>query len=71
MKACYHNIPVDEDSEDLLGVVTQDGIYTCQCMPFGPKKAPEWLQYIMDKVLGDGPAKSYYDDVQLPGTCWV
>lgn len=43
MKACYHNIPVDPDTEELLGVVTQDGLYTFCRMPFGVAKAPEWL----------------------------
>jgi hypothetical protein len=43
-------------------------------MPFGVKQAPEWLQYTMDDVLDrvpGKPAKSFYDDVQVPGTCWV
>ena len=43
MKACYHSIPVDPASQELLGVVTQDGIYIFVRMPFGVAKAPEWL----------------------------
>ncbi len=42
-------------------------------MPFGVAQAPEWLQYTMDTVLDrvpGVPAKSFYDDVQVPGTCW-
>ncbi len=73
MKACYHNIPVDPESQELLGVVTQDGIFIYVRMPFGVAKAPEWLQYVMDEVLGrvpGQPARSFYDDVQIPGTCW-
>jgi hypothetical protein len=74
MKACYHNIPVEEGTQELLGVVTQDGIFVFVRMPFGIAQAPEWLQYVMDQVLGrvpGKPAKSFYDDVQVPGTCWV
>lgn len=43
MKACYHNIPVDEETMWWLGVVTQDGIFVWIRMPFGVAKAPEWL----------------------------
>lgn len=43
MKACYHNIPVEEDTWVWLGVVTQDGIFVWVRMPFGVAKAPEWL----------------------------
>lgn len=70
MKACYHNLPVDADTSELLGVVTQDGIYVFVRMPFGAKQAPEWLQFVMDKVLERVLGKSFYDDVQVPGTCW-
>jgi hypothetical protein len=73
MKACYHNIPIEEATQKLLGVVTQDGIYVFVRMPFGVAKAPEWLQYVMDVVLGQvggQPAKAFYDDVQIPGTDW-
>jgi hypothetical protein len=38
-------------------------------MPFGVKKACEFLQYIMDKCLGrvpGVPGKSFFDDVQIP-----
>lgn len=74
MKACYHNLPVAEDTQELLGVVTQDGIFVYMKMPFGVKQAPEHLQYTMDDVLDTVPGKpgrSFYDDVQVPGTCWV
>ena len=43
-------------------------------MPFGVAQAPEWLQFVMDRVLGrvpGRPSKSFYDNVQVPGTCWV
>jgi hypothetical protein len=66
MKACYHNIVVDPATEELLGVITQDGIFTFKRMPFGVAQAPEWLQYIMDTILDrvpGVPAKSFYDDV--------
>jgi hypothetical protein len=43
MKACYHNIPVEEGTQELLGVVTQDVIFVFVRMPFGVAKAPEWL----------------------------
>ena len=43
MKACYHNIPVEESTQPWLGLVTQDGMYVWERMPFGVAKAPEWL----------------------------
>ena len=42
-------------------------------MPFGVAKAPDWLQYTMDTILGrvEGlPARAFFDDVQIPGTSW-
>ena len=35
MKACYHNIVAEEETQALLGVTTQDGIFTFKRMPFG------------------------------------
>jgi hypothetical protein len=37
MKACYHNIPVEPESQGLMGVVTQDGVYVYERMTFGVK----------------------------------
>jgi hypothetical protein len=35
MKACYHNLVVAPDTQSLLGVTTQDGLFVFQRMPFG------------------------------------
>ncbi len=46
-------------------------MYTC--MAFGVKQAPSWLQFVMDEVLGRAPGRpgrSFFDDVQVPGTSW-
>ncbi len=37
MKACYHNLPVNLHTQELLGEVTQDGIFVYLKMPFGVK----------------------------------
>lgn len=40
-------------------------------MTFGVKQACAHLQHVMDVVLGPRAAKSFFDDVQIPGVCWV
>ena len=34
MKACYYNTVVEPSTEELLGVTTQDGVFTFKRMPF-------------------------------------
>ena len=40
MKSGFHNIPVSERAADVLGLVTQDGLFRYLTMPFGPMLAP-------------------------------
>ncbi len=35
MKACYHNLMVTPETQELLGVTTQDGLFVFLRMPFG------------------------------------
>jgi hypothetical protein len=35
MKACYHNLVVTPETQELLGVTTQDGLFVFLRMPFG------------------------------------
>ena len=72
MKAGFHNIPVLSGEEDVLGIVTQDGLFRYKRMAFGLKGAPLWFQYCMDTLLARAAvdcAKAFVDDVTLVGTC--
>ena len=48
VKAGFHNIPVLLATQELLGVITQDGMFQFLRMPFGISKAPDHFQYVMD-----------------------
>jgi hypothetical protein len=48
VKACFHNVAVEEGSQPYLGIVTQDGLFVCTRMAFGLHAAPATAQSIMD-----------------------
>ena len=48
MKSGFLNIPTTEETSELLGLVTQDGLYRFLRMPFGCAGAPMYFQYAME-----------------------
>ena len=43
MKAGFLNVPVDSDTANLLGVITQDGLFRYLRMAFGLLEAPMYF----------------------------
>ena len=71
IKAGYHNVRCTPRTSDVLGIVTQDGLFKWVRMPFGPQQAPACFQYIMDTVLHDiKGVRSYLDDLKTQGNSW-
>ena len=71
IKAGYHNVRCTPCTSDVLGIVTQDGLFKWIRMPFGPQQAPAYYQYIMDTVLhGIEGVRFYLDDLKTQGNSW-
>ena len=71
IKVGYHNVRCTPRTSFVLGIVTQDGLFKCVRMLFGPQQAPACFQYIMDTVLhGVEGVKSYLDDLKTQGNSW-
>ena len=51
LKAEYHQMPLDEESQGLTTIATPIGTFKYTVMPFGIKTAPSAFQMIMDKIL--------------------
>ena len=71
MKAGFLNVPVDDSTKELLGVVTQDGLYRYTRLAFGLIEAPMFFQYIMEELINtDQPplqCEPYLDDLTCHG----
>ena len=71
IKAGFTNVRVPKDLQKYLGLVTQDGLYVYQRMPFGINAAPAHFQFVMHQVLNRGadPPKhsTYVDDCHTGG----
>ncbi|XP_075990295.1 uncharacterized protein LOC142985939 [Anticarsia gemmatalis] len=65
----YYQIPMDEGSQHLTGLITPDGHYEFKRMPFGLSNAPAVFQRMINKILGNRRfeyALAYLDDVLIP-----
>lgn len=70
IKSAYHNFEVTPEAQEYLGIVTQDGLFVYQRMPFGMDTASQWCQYAMDVIVARAQvskAKAFFDDVTIPG----
>ena len=43
LKAGYHNIANSERTKGLLGIVSEEGLFRWERMPFGPHAAPRYF----------------------------
>ncbi|CAH8568978.1 unnamed protein product [Schistosoma guineensis] len=60
----YLQIPVSDESKDLLTINTHKGLFRYNQLPFGVKTAPSIFQQIMDTMLQGIPgAAAYLDDI--------
>ena len=64
----YLQIPVNNDSGNLIYINTDRGLYIYERLPFGVKVAPAIFQQIMDTMLGGLDfAIAYLDDIIIAG----
>ena len=71
IKVGYHNVCCTLCMQDVLGIVTQDGLFKWICMCIGPQQAPACFQCTMDTVLyGVEGVRSYLDDLKTQGNSW-
>ena len=71
IKAGYHNVRCTPNTQNVLGITTQEGLFKWVRMPFGPQQAPACFQFIMDSVLHDlDGVCAYLDDLKTQGATW-
>ena len=74
LKSGFLNIPVSPECKQYLGLITAEGLYQWDRMPFGLMGAPMHFQYVIDTELGKMPPSvkrvAYLDDVTTYGDDW-
>ena len=64
----YLQVPLEEDSKDLVAINTHKGLYRYNRLPFGVSAAPSIFQRIMEGILRDLPGVCIYlDDILITG----
>ena len=67
-KDAYHQIPVDEESQQYLVIATHRGYFAYRKLPFGLRSAPEIFSKYMDQLLmGMDGVTWYLDDILTGG----
>ncbi|KAH9585992.1 hypothetical protein MS3_00007063 [Schistosoma haematobium] len=68
LSEAYLQIPVADESKNLLTINTHKGLFRYNRLPFGVKTAPSIFQQIMDTMLQDvSGAAAYLDDIIIMG----
>ena len=65
LSQAYLQLPVDEDSKDLLVINTQKGLFRYNRLPYGVSMAPAIFQSVMDRILQGLPVACYLDDILI------
>ena len=65
LSQAYLQLPVDDDSKDLLVISTPKGLFRYNRLPYGVSIAPAILQLVMDRVLHNLPVAYYLDDILI------
>ena len=47
----FLQLPIDKESQKLLTIATQQGLFQPMTLPFGVKTAPLLFQQVMDSIL--------------------
>ena len=64
----YHQVPLDEESKNLVAINTHKGLYRYHRLPFGVSSAPSIFQRIIENILRDIPHVCIYlDDILVTG----
>ena len=67
----YYAIPLTKHAQEVLAIITPNGLFQFKVMPFGLKTAPSAFQRMMNNLLSDMTHVSVYlDDVVLASTTW-
>ena len=61
----YLQLPVDEDSKDLLVINTPKGLFRYNGLPYGVSVARAIFQSVMDRILQGLPVSCYLDDILI------
>ena len=65
LSQAYLQLPVDEDSKDLLVINTPKGLFRYNRLPYGVSVAPAIFQSVMDRILQGLPVACYLDDILI------
>ena len=65
LSQAYLQLPVDEDSKDLLVINTQKGLFWYNRLPYGVSMALAIFQSVMDRILQGLPVACYLDDILI------
>lgn len=64
----YHQVPLDDNSKEILVINTHKGLFQYNRLPFGVASAPSIFQQIMDQMLaGLNGTVCYLDDIIVTG----
>ena len=66
----YYQIGLEEEAIAKTAFITHCGKYEFTRLPFGLVNAPAFFQRQMNKVLKDGPAEAYIDDIAVYSDTW-
>ena len=65
LSQAYLQLPVGDDSKDLLVINTPKGLFRYNWLPYGVSVAPAIFQSVMDRVLHNLPVACYLDDILI------
>ena len=65
LSQAYLQLPVDEDSKDLLVINTPKGLFRYNRLPYGVSVAPAIFQSVIDRILQGLPVACYLDDILI------
>ena len=71
IKAGYHNVRCNPNTQNMLGITTREGLFKWVQMPFGPQQALACFLFIIDSVLHDLEGVcTFLDDLKTQGVTW-